>query len=73
MSNKISKDPNADICIIHYSVFIILSSKASQFMDEVKEVYLKTLKGSKHSCGFTTPPDNKNPAAILFNLLLDSS
>jgi len=33
----------------------------------------KTLKGSKHSCGFTTPPDNKNPAAILVNLLLDSS
>jgi len=33
----------------------------------------KTLKGSKHSCGFTTPPDNKNPAAILFKLLLGSS
>jgi len=22
----------------------------------------KTLKGSKHSCGFPTPSDNKNPA-----------
>ena len=21
----------------------------------------KTLKGSKHSCGFSTPPDDKNP------------
>jgi len=24
--------------------------------------YGKTLKGSKHSCGFAAPPDGKNPA-----------
>jgi len=24
----------------------------------------KTLKGSKHSCGFSAPHDNKKPAAI---------
>ena len=33
----------------------------------------KTLKGSKHSCGFPAPPDDKNPAAILRNLFINSS
>jgi len=33
----------------------------------------KTLKGSKHSCGFSTPHGDKNPAAILRNLLFHSS
>jgi len=33
----------------------------------------KTLKGSKHSCGFPAPPDDKNPAAILLNLFINSS
>jgi len=30
------------------------------------------LKGSKHSCGFAAPPDDKNPAAIFRNLLFHS-
>jgi len=33
----------------------------------------KTLKGSKHSCGFPAPPANKNPAAILLNLIINRS
>ena len=33
----------------------------------------KTLKGSKHSCGFPTPSDDKNPSAILRNLFINSS